>query len=510
MDQFRSNDPVPTPGAGWSWKSRRRWRHYLDRLLDLAMRVIPISAMVAIGAYVAAQQAVSPQRRVVKLTVLVGILVFMFRFDMVWSVYLFVLLFPFPSGIAIGNTNSILMTLIPLIWVVRATSLKQRLFRPTPADTAIGVFLIAILVSFYNVDGEAAMVQSVKVLWRQFAAFGFFYTIVTFVEDEARLERLAQVICVSCGLVMLTAVIELFFPGAVLIPGWIDLQQQLGAGKLSYRLEGLRVGGAFESHGMLADYGTQIILFMIYFTVRTRNPLTRAIWIVTVATTFVAIMATANRGATAGLILALLLGLLFFRRRLPLYLIVILIAGIIGVFVGVDAVLRERTVAASILSRFFKTEFVGVVPDTRVMTWRPALERSMDHIFIGHGPYYKTGVGLEAVFWPHNGYIFYLYTLGIFGLSAFFWILDRVLRCSQIWRREGIRGTNLGNLIAIGQIWFVVQCFEQLRTDHQRDDIYPYIVWMCFGFVVAGWSLAKRRLDDQSRTSAASVNAEPR
>ena len=48
--------------------------------------------------------------------------------------------------------------------------------------------------------------------------------------------------------------------------------------------------------------------------------------------------------------------------------------------------------------------------------------------------------------------------------------------------------------MAIAQIWFFVLLLEQLRTDHQRDDIYPYIVWMCFGVIVTGAAIARRKL----------------
>jgi hypothetical protein len=45
---------------------------------------------------------------------------------------------------------------------------------------------------------------------------------------------------------------------------------------------------------MLADFGTQLILFM-FFGSWARNPAEKAFWIVSVAITFIAILATANR-----------------------------------------------------------------------------------------------------------------------------------------------------------------------------------------------------------------------
>jgi hypothetical protein len=115
-------------------------------------------------------------------------------------------------------------------------------------------------------------------------------------------------------------------------------------------------------------------------------------------------------------------------------------------------------------------------------------------------------VGLTKRYWPHNGYLFYFVTLGMLGLGAFLWVMWAVFRESQFWRHPGIRGTPIGTFLALAQIWLVVLAFEQLRTDHQRDDIYPYIVWMCFGVVVATAAIARRKAASQP----AAVSAMPR
>lgn len=472
------------------------------RVVDALMRFTPIAAMVTVAAYFAAQQAVSPHHRAIKGLVLLALMALMFRFDMVYSVYLFALLFPFPSGISFGSSNTVLMTIIPMIWLVRATSARAPVMRRTALDLAIGAFLLANVVSLFTVTQSAFLTQSVVVIWRQLSACAFFYCICMFVNDEERLFRLGRIACVACTLVMMTAVLELFFPGREIIPGWIGLTGKLGEGTLSHRIEGLRVGGSFESHGMLADFGTQLILFMVYFAVLARNPIERTFWFLSAATTFTAIMATANRGATSGLILGFFLALVYFRRRLGNARIAAIVVGAAVTLVAVDTLLSERTVAVSVLERFGNTTFEGMVPENRVMTWGPALNEAMEKPFFGHGPFFDTGLGLTKRMWPHNGYLFYFFTLGLFGLLAFLWVLARVWKESRIWRAPGIRDTRLGTFLAIAQIWFLVLLLEQMRTDHQRDDIYPYIVWMCFGVIVAGAHIARRRLAAEAPQSS--------
>ncbi len=482
----------------------------VGRLVDLAMRTLPIAALVAMAAFLAAQQAVSPHHRVIKGLVVMGLMALMFRFDMVYSVYLFGFLFAFPSGISFGSSNTVLMTIIPMIWAVRATSARVPVLSRSPLDYAIGAFLLAHVVAFFNVNDPVIFTRSVIVLWRQLTVCAFFYCMWMFVNDEERLFRFLKVVCVTCALVMLTAVVELFFPGREIIPGWIGLTDKLGEGTLHHRVQGLRVGGSFESHGMLADFGTQLILFMVYFALLARNPREKVFWLATVATTFVAIMATANRGATSGLILGFLLALVYFRRRLGPARLALVAIGAAVTLVAVDTVLSERTIAVSVLDRFGNTQFEGFVPENRVMTWGPTMDEALDKPFFGHGPYFDTGVGLTKRMWPHNGYLFYFFTLGLFGLLAFLWVLAKVYRESRIWRARGVRDTRLGTLLALAQIWLFVLLLEQMRTDHQRDDIYPYIVWMCFGVIVTGAAIARRKLASQSAPSTPAPTASMR
>jgi O-antigen ligase len=310
--------------------------------------------------------------------------------------------------------------------------------------------------------------------------------------------RMGKIMCISCALVMLTAMVELFFPGAVIIPGWISLAQKLGEGEFSHRVQGLRVGGAFESHGMLSDFGTQLILFMVFYALRARNPAEKAFWLFSTGMTVIAILATANRGATAGFALALLLTLSFFRRRIGTARVFLFAAVAVVAVVATDTFLTEHTVAVSVLDRFEHTEFEGVVPDTRTMTWKPALLGGLEKPFFGHGPFYDTGIGLTKRYWPHNGYLYYFYTLGIVGLGAFLWVVWKIFRLSRTWRHPEIRGTPLGDFMTLSQVWFFVLLFEQLRTDHQRDDIYPYIVWMCFGVITTGALIARGRISSRT------------
>jgi hypothetical protein len=469
------------------------------RATDLFMKIVPIGGLIAIASYFAAQQAVSPQHRIVKLAVLLGLMAFMLRFDMVYSVLLFTILYPFPSGISIGSTNSILMTIIPLIWAVRAASTGAKIyFQKTRLDVPIILFLLAYVISFFNVGTTPALLDSLKIMWRTVATVMYFYMIVTFVNDDRKIILMTKVIAIVCGLVMSTAIVELFAPGASIIPGWIGLEHVPGEGLMSYRVKGMRVGGALRSHSMLSDFGTQMFFLIVYHFVRSRNPIGKLLWGAIALLTITAVVATANRGAAVGFAIGGCYSLYLFRKQISLPRMIMIIATVVGLFAAAEAVLTRYTYATSLADRFLGTEFQGIVPDTRVTTWKPALEEAMKHPFIGHGPSYNLGEGLSKRLWPHNGFIFYMCTIGVIGLLTFLAIIYRVVQYSLSFRTKGIQGTPLGDLSRILHVILVVMLFQQNRTDHQRDDMYPFIVWMIFGMVTATALVIQRRYGSAS------------
>jgi len=467
--------------------------------VKLALRWAPLVVLIVVGAYVAAQQVVSPERRVVKLSVALGLVAMMFRFGMIWSVLLFTALFPFPSGISIGSTNDVLMTLIPLIWAVRASAAKTPMWTPTRCDWPIALFMFSYVVSLFSVSTTFHLLNSLRVIWRQIACLAYFYLIVRFVDSEDKLMHLFYVVCASAALVMVTALIEAFFPGRTIIPGWINLPHLQGQGRLAFRIKGVRVGGAVGSHALLSDYASNTLPVMVYLFFRARNPLTKLSWAGVSVLTLLAMLSSGNRGAFIGLAVGLMVLAYLLRRQVSPWRIGVA-ALLVVVAIGVsENFLTSHTYSTSVIQRLLGTRFEGVVPHNREHTWVPALKKSFHHFFMGHGPYYDIGTGLSYQLWPHNGYIFYLYTLGILGLAAFLWILWRLFGELRLNSRRGIEGTNLGNVLKLLMVWFVISALGQLRTDHQRDDIYPFLIWLQFGLIAAAGQIARKRIGEMGR-----------
>jgi O-Antigen ligase len=396
---------------------------------------------------------------------MLGLMAFMFRFDMVYSIYLFSCLYLFPSGISIASSNVVLMTVIPMIWAVRAASTRTRLFRPTMLDAPHALFIMAYLLSLMNVETHRNLVMGLQVIWQQITVILFFLLIVTLVDNEKKLMRVVKVACTAYALVFSTALVQLVAPNATIIPGWIDMTHKLKeGGAYSARVTKMRISGALHNDANLADFGAQVICLMAFFAWRAKNPIEKTFWTGAMLVTLVAVLSTGNRGGTVGLAIALGYGLYLFRRQLGFQRLVIIITGGLAIVVGANWYLTNYTYATSPIDRLLHTQMVGMVPETRTMTWWPSIQKSMQHPFVGTGPFFEVGAGLTFQFWPHNAYLYYLQTIGLVGLGAFLWLMTRVGKMSVGYRKYGRRRDQLGDLLALMHVSLVVFAIQQAIT----------------------------------------------
>jgi hypothetical protein len=471
-------------------------RRGVGRTVDFAMKIVPVATLVAVGAMFAAKQALQPNQRAIKTALMLGLMSFIFRFDMVYSIYLFSFLYLFPSGISIASSNVVLMTIIPMIWAVRAGSTRTRLFRPNPLDSPHVLFIMAYFLSLMNVETHRHLVMGLGVIWQQITVVLFYLLIVTLVDDEKKLMRVMKVACVAYALVFSTALVQLVAPNATIIPGWIGMAHKLKeGGAYSARVTKMRISGALGNDANLADFGAQVVCLFGFFAWRARNPAEKAFWLLATAVTLIAVLSTGNRGGTVGLAIAMGYGLFLFRRQLGFQRVVLIVCAGLAMVLSANWYLTKYTYATSPIDRLLHTQMVGVVPETRTMTWWPSIQKSMEHPFVGSGPYFEVGKGLTFQFWPHNAYLYYLQTIGLVGLGAFMWIMARVGKMSVGFRAYGKKRDTLADLLALLHVSLVVFAIQQLRSDHQNSDYYPYHLWFIFGTITVASRLVRQRLE---------------
>ena len=85
--------------------------------------------------------------------------------------------------------------------------------------------------------------------------------------------------------------------------------------------------------------------------------------------------------------------------------------------------------------------------------------------------------------WPHNAFIFYFYTVGIFGVLAFLGICYHLWKYSLNFKLPHVRGSPLADLSKVLHSMIIVTFIQQMRTDHQRDNVYPFMIWLLFGLI---------------------------
>ena len=102
--------------------------------------------------------------------------------------------------------------------------------------------------------------------------------------------------------------------------------------------------------------------------------------------------------------------------------------------------------------------------------------------------------------WPHSAYLMYLWTTGVVGLSIFMWILIKT-----IWRSFPGRKLKIGEIpfahgaLVASHVMVVQFALAQIRDEHQRGNVYVYIMWLIFGLAVASQRIWEEGEKSRSR-----------
>ena len=216
----------------------------------------------------------------------------------------------------------------------------------------------------------------------------------------------------------------------------------------------------YELFGEFMAIGTFLAVFM---AARAQTPNQRFYGATLAVLCVVMLLASVTRGATVAFLIGGIYLLWSLRKTLKMREFVTILLVSVALFQILEFGLTNFTRAGSITERMMNTYFVGLTPDTRV-GWGKLWERAMDHPFVGHGPYYDlgmsrgiTGKGLYTYTWPHNQYLYYAHTVGLFGLAAFAFIALRLVVLSARSKGRGLRdGSYAKSLMVVLHVMLVV------------------------------------------------------
>jgi hypothetical protein len=497
---FTTRKSHAAPPRGWSlptWLS-------LDNVW--VRRLLNVLVAVAVG-WLLGEQIRAPQSRVIKGLVGLAVLYAAWRFPIPVSLSAFLVLFPFPFPTAYGSSNTIFVFLITAMWMAQIVLRTARPVGRTLLDLPIVILMCAYLLSFNSVNYALALQNGLINLSTIVAGVFVYYLIVSSVQDEVTLRRLVRIITIMALLCFGTAVWELIFPGVPIVRGWI----LSGAYYDPLAIErGLRVGGPFQDFELFAEFCATLMPLMLFQFARAKGMRLRALWAGIVLLNFFTLLATVTRGATIAFIVAMAYMLLQLRKSMRFKDYILTISLAITVWGGVEFYLSNYTVSGSVIDRLLATKIIDGMPDTRTF-WPDIFARAMEKPWVGHGPYYEFGeYGAEKLrryFWPHNGYLYYLHTVGLLGTGAFLLILWRVLSRSLAQSSMSLTSPDYPrSLLFALHIMLFTFAFDQLKIEYLRNQHYQFWPWILFGITVATLNVIRSR----PATAPAPTPAEPR
>lgn len=248
-----------------------------------------------------------------------------------------------------------------------------------------------------------------------------------------------------------------------------------------------RLVGTFGAPGINAEYFALQILLLGYLFMNYQDKRTKIFLLCLMMANFALIVATGSRGSFLSLMGGIVLFLWFFRKQLGT-LVLIRIVGIGSLlFVLMAVVIIKYTQFNVLFERLGDTELSeSGVPDTREFAFNLALDRIPDAMIFGHGPQLRLIdeetrriVGYQSMpGYPHNLYLFLLYTLGSVGLFAYTVFFYLVLRQFWISRKTQVDDVFIRGIPMLGILLLIVFFVDQLKIEFLRlrvNDMQHYL-----------------------------------
>lgn len=240
-----------------------------------------------------------------------------------------------------------------------------------------------------------------------------------------------------------------------------------------------RLLGPFGPAGPNAGYLVLQVLIIGYALLRSSGLVLRLFLVALIFGNLAMLVATGSRGGFLALLFGVLLFLVAFRRQLG----VMRVLGVVTVggagFVVAAALIILFTPFNQLFERLAGTEFEGVVPDSR-SGWFLVIERIPERLWFGHGPRIvmdnMSPRFLREVFigFPHNLYLFLLYSLGVTGFIAWMtWFASLALHWLRAARWE-LAPEPAAEFPRLGVVVLLTFLFDSMKIEFLRFQVVDY------------------------------------
>lgn len=466
------------------------WLRRLDPHGVWQSRLFNLTVAIIVGV-ILGQLLYKPNPRIIKAAAGFGVLYAAWKFPIPVSLSVFLVMFPFPFAISYGSSNTIFVFIITAMWLAQIVLRTERPVGRTPLDLHISVLLSIYLLSFGNVPNSFGLVKGLINFSTILASIFVYYLIVHSVRSEKTLRRIVGIVTLMAILNFCVAGYELVFPGRPLVKGWILSTTFYDPSIVT----GLRVGGGFEDFELFAEFCAICLPLTLFHLMQAKGLRNRILSAGLVFFNFFCLMATVTRGATISGAIGLLYLLYRVRKSMSLTTFMLTVTTALSLVFFMEFFLTTYTVSGSVISRLLNSKMVNGMPDSRTF-WPDIFKRCFEHVWIGHGPYYEFGEygreKLRKFFWPHNGYLYYFHTVGLFGLTTFVAILVTAYRVTSARMASSLSTTNYtaGLMLALNTM-IVTFGFDQMKIEYLRSPTYQFWPWIILGLIAATHNVMK-------------------
>ncbi|VAX13625.1 hypothetical protein MNBD_GAMMA24-926 [hydrothermal vent metagenome] len=386
-------------------------------------------------------------------------------------VSLLILLIPFQFVETRYGSSNIALTYVFFIALYLRGSIRL-----IPLWGVVLLILMAYMISLSQVPPSVYR-EHIPYLIALVSAFLVFFIIYNFVRQERDVHFIPQLLLWLNLLVIIYSIAQILIGETkVALFGIKEFTLTHARGGNDPRLT-----GPFNAVGIMAEYLVITILLIAYELVHEQSGRKRLLLYGLLASDMALLIATANRGGFLSLILGMILFLILFRRELGLRRIVgSLIAGVTLLAVGATVIINY-TSYGRMFERLSQTKVEAGVPDTRSVTWPMALEQIKNKPLLGHGPQLRLYKDFERkipghtpIFFPHNLYLYLLYTVGVVGLVAFMMLFLAVMLRTRRAARYDIGDPYLHGLLRMGALLIFIVLVDQIKLEFLRSSLIDY------------------------------------
>jgi len=365
-----------------------------------------------------------------------------------------------------------------------------------------------IMLSFFLSWVEAPHIAWSKTLFYMImlgSNIVLFYMTYHFVSDRGDVIDLFNLILALNVLVIIYCIIQIIIGGSE--------HALLGIKEFSVqrnKMDLTRIVGPFNAVGITAEYLVIQYLLLAYYLLTTQKY--KMLIIGVIFCDVALLIGTGNRGGFISFILSLFLFCYGFRKKFGIEKNILILIVSFVVLVSASYVMITHTSYNVIYDRLLGTEMDGVTPDTRggSLGWPFVVEKIIEKPVLGHGPQllrktdYPTSKiwleGSEIGFYPHNLYLYILYTMGVIGFFAYSVLgVKYITILSKLRINLDKNDKFLSGLPKLGIIVFVVFLFDQMKVEFLRDHLLDYQHYLS---VLFGMFCGLRRIERKSNELA--------